>query len=94
MSMTLSLSSARPRLAPHVRLMFDRVRARYVLQTPETVTVLNGTGAAILQLCEGKETVDEIVATLRGRYDRVRADEVRSFVARLVTRGYLEPGGD
>ena len=35
----------RPRLAPHVRLTYDRARGRHVLLTPETVTVLNGTGA-------------------------------------------------
>jgi pyrroloquinoline quinone biosynthesis protein D len=74
--------------------MFDRVRERHVLQTPETVTVLNGTGAAILRLCEGNRTMDEIVRALSGRYDEVKAEDVRNFLARLVARGYLEPGSD
>ena len=63
--------TARPRLARHVRLTFDRTRDRHVLLTPEQVTVLNGTGAAILGLCDGRRTVAQIVFVLRGRYARV-----------------------
>ena len=76
----------RPRLAPHVRLTFDRARDQHVLLTPEAVTVLNGTGAAILGLCDGERTVTEIVAELRARYDRVEDDEVRLFLDRLAAR--------
>jgi pyrroloquinoline quinone biosynthesis protein D len=65
--------------------------------TPETVTVLNGTGAAILELCDGVRTVAEIVAELRGRYDRVpdaevQADEVRAFLTELLARRCVELG--
>jgi pyrroloquinoline quinone biosynthesis protein D len=88
---TQTASSAdRPLLAPHVRLTFDAVRERHVLLTPETVAVLNGTGVAILRLCDGTRTVAEIVAELRDRYDRVDADEVRSFLDRLTARHYVE----
>jgi pyrroloquinoline quinone biosynthesis protein D len=76
--------AARPRLAPHVRLTFDAARGQHVLLTPETVTVLNATGAAILGLCDGERTVAEIVTELRGRYDRVDGEEVRLFLARLA----------
>jgi pyrroloquinoline quinone biosynthesis protein D len=82
----------RPRLAPHVRLTFDPARERHVLLTPEAVSVLNGTGAAILALCDGKRTVAEIGAELRGRYQRVDDDEVRLFLDRLAARRYLEGG--
>jgi len=76
----------RPRLAPHVRLTYDRARDRHVLLTPETITVLNGTGASILGLCDGRRTVAEIAAALRGEYDRVDEDEIRTFLDRLTTR--------
>ena len=82
----------RPRLAPHVRLRYDRARGQHVLLTPEAVTVLNRTGAAVLELCDGQRTVAEIAAELRGRYDRVQDDEVRLFVDRLAARRCLEPG--
>jgi pyrroloquinoline quinone biosynthesis protein D len=63
-----------------------------VLLTPEAVSVLNGTGVAILRLCDGRRTVAEIVAELRNRYDRVVEDEVRTFLDRLVARRCVEVG--
>jgi pyrroloquinoline quinone biosynthesis protein D len=80
----------RPRLAPHLRLEFDPVRGRYVLLGPETVSVLNGTGAAIVRRCDGRRTVAEIVAELRERYQRVVEDEVRHFLVRLADGRFLE----
>lgn len=82
--------SAVPRLAPHVRLRFDPARERHVLLTPETVTVLNDSGAAILGLCDGTRTVAEIVAELRDRYARVDDAEVRVFLTRLADRRCVE----
>ena len=82
--------AGRPRLAPHVRLTFAPARQCYVVLTPETVTILSGTGAAILELCDGKRTVAEIVATLRDRYDRVPDEEVLLFLADLVARRRVE----
>ena len=82
----------RPRLARHVRMGFDPARGRHVLLTPEAVTVLNRTGAAVLELCDGQRTVSEIVAELRGRYACVDDDEVRVFVDRLAARRCLETG--
>ena len=76
----------RPRLAPHVRLTYDRARGRHVPLTPETVTVLNGTGASIVGLCDGRRTVAEIAAELRGQYDRVDEAEIRTFLDRLTER--------
>ena len=84
--------AGRPRLARHVRLRFDPARGQHVLLTPEAVTVLNGTGAAVLELCDGQRTVTEILAELRGRYAHVDDDEVRRFVDRLAARRCLEPG--
>lgn len=82
--------TSRPRLAPYVRLTFDPARDRHVLLTPETVTVLNETGACILGLCDGRRTVAEIVAELRGRYDRVNGEEVWIFLDRLAARRCVE----
>jgi pyrroloquinoline quinone biosynthesis protein D len=85
-------AEARPRLARHVRLTFDPARDRHVLLTPEQVTVLNGTGAAILGLCDGRRTVAEIVTELGDRYDRVDEAEVRLFLAQLAARRCVEAG--
>ncbi len=88
---TQTVSGAdRPRLAPHVRLTFDPARERHVLLTPEAVTVLNGTAAAVLGLCDGERTVADIVAALHGRYDRVDGDEVLLLLDRLAARHRVE----
>ena len=79
-----------PRLARHVRLSFDRARQRHVLLLPETVVVLNGSGADILELCDGRRTVTEVVAELAVRYGSVPDDEVRRFLTRLVARRCVE----
>jgi pyrroloquinoline quinone biosynthesis protein D len=84
----------RPRLAPFVRLTFDPARKRHVLLSPETVVVLNPTGATILELCDGKRTVTEIVAELRGRYAHVVDEDVRRFLGRLLARRCMEVDHD
>ena len=80
----------RPRLARHVRLVFDPTRERHVLLSPETVVVLNATGTAVLELCDGERTVAAVLAQLRGRYARVVDEDVRGFLDRLVARRCVE----
>ena len=83
-------TSDRPRLARHVRLTFSPTRQQHLLMQPETVVVLHGSGAQILELCDGRRTVGEIVAELASRYRTVPDDEVRQFLSRLVARRYVE----
>ncbi len=88
--MQIADSAVRPRLAPHVRLAYDQTRQQHVLLTPETVTLLNGSGAAILELCDGVRTLAEILAELGGRYDRVADSEVLAFLNGLLARRCVE----
>jgi pyrroloquinoline quinone biosynthesis protein D len=88
--MGMNDGTGRPRLAPHARLSFDPARQRHVLLTPEAVSVLNGTGACILGLCDGQRTVADIVAELHGHYDHVAEEEVRNFLDRLVASRCLQ----
>ena len=82
--------SGRPRLARHVRLSFDRTRQRPILLLPETVVVLNDTGAAILERCDGQHTVAEIEESLGTRFRTVPDGEVDRFLAGLVARRCVE----
>jgi pyrroloquinoline quinone biosynthesis protein D len=81
--------TARPRLGPHLRLRFDRSRGKHVLLGPESVIVLNGTGADVVGLCDGSRTVAGIVDELRARYQRPVDDEVRDFLARMAARRHV-----
>jgi pyrroloquinoline quinone biosynthesis protein D len=79
--MTESLLS-KPQLATGVRLRWDGVRERHVLLYPEGALVLNGTAADVLELCDGRRTIDEIAQELSPRY---QGADVRDDVERLVT---------
>jgi pyrroloquinoline quinone biosynthesis protein D len=81
--------TSRPRLGPHLRLRFDRSRGRHVLLGPESVIVLNTTGADVVRLCDGSRTVAQIVDELRARYERPVDDEVRGFLARMAARRHV-----
>jgi pyrroloquinoline quinone biosynthesis protein D len=81
--------TARPRLGPHLRLRFDRSRGKHVLLGPESVIVLNRTGADVVGLCDGSGTVAEIVDELSARYQRPVDDEVRDFLARMAARRHV-----
>ena len=89
-AMELTDEDARPRLAPHVRLTFNAARGEYALLSPETIWVINATGAAIVELCDAQRTIAEISVELRGRYDQVAESDVRRFVANLVTKHGME----
>ena len=82
--------AAVPRLGRGVRMRYDKARDRHVLLLPETVVVLNTTGTAILELCDGSRTVAEIVAELRERYGDVPSEQVHAYLGRLVERRHVE----
>lgn len=86
--------SARPRLAPALRLTFDEVRQQHVLLGPESVLALNPTGAAILKLCDGHRDVTAIVAELRDRFTGVEPGEVRVFLNHLAAKRCVEAEND
>jgi len=86
--------SGRPTVARYVKMRWDRSRERHVLLGPETVVVLNPTGADILGLCDGHRTVADIVDELGRRYDRVVDDEVSRFLEKLVDRRWVEIADD
>jgi pyrroloquinoline quinone biosynthesis protein D len=83
-------TTGRPRFGRGVRMRFDRTRGKHVLVLPETVVVLNATGAAILELCDGQRTVADIVAALREQYGEVPDEQVVAYISKLAERRHLE----
>jgi pyrroloquinoline quinone biosynthesis protein D len=79
-------SAAVPVLWRLARLDFDSVRQRHVLLYPEGTVLLNETSAAILGLCDGHRTVDEITRVLQERYGGVVAADVTEFLSQLAER--------
>jgi pyrroloquinoline quinone biosynthesis protein D len=80
----------RPRLAIGARLQYDEVREEHVLLVPEGAVRLNPTAAAVLELCDGERSVDEIVSTLSARYEGADVrDDVQALVNGLSQRGLV-----
>jgi pyrroloquinoline quinone biosynthesis protein D len=79
-----------PRVAAKARLQWDGVRNRHILLYPEGLVALNPTAAEILGLCDGRRTVDEIVAALSGKYESqdITAD-VQELLAGLAAKGLV-----
>ncbi|SFO95286.1 pyrroloquinoline quinone biosynthesis protein D [Amycolatopsis arida] len=84
------MTGNRPRLRRGVRLTYDETRSTHVILYPEGVLVPNATAAAVLRLCDGESTVDEIGAELSRRYSGVRPADVRDVLARLADRRVVE----
>ena len=86
-------ADARPRLAPKVRLRWDRKDERYMLLYPERGLVLNGTAAQVVKLCTGEHTVAAILARLAEQYADQPAEaierEVLTFLHAMVDRGLI-----
>ena len=68
------------------RMDFDPVRQRHVLLYPEGTVLLNETGAAILQLCDGQRSVAEIAAVLQERYGSDVTADVITYLSGLAER--------
>ena len=83
---------SRPRLWRLARLDFDPVRQRHVLLYPEGAVLLNDTGAAILELCNGDRSVDDIVAILNQRYQADVQADVTEYLDLMVQRELIRVG--
>ena len=68
------------------RMDFDPVRQRHVLLYPEGTVLLNETGAAILQLCDGRRSVAEIAGVLQERYGSDVTADVIAYLSGLAER--------
>jgi pyrroloquinoline quinone biosynthesis protein D len=82
--------SGKPRLRKGVRLTFDKTRDTHVLLFPEGVLVPNATAAAVLSLCDGESTVDEIAVALGTRFSGVRPQDVTDVLTRFAERRVVE----
>jgi pyrroloquinoline quinone biosynthesis protein D len=84
----------RPRLASRARLKFDSVANQEMLLFPEAALLLNETGAAIVRLCDGARSIDQIVDGLAEKFRAIDRDtlrlEVEKFLESIRARGLLQ----
>ncbi len=87
------LQSAKPRLAPKARLQIDKVSGEPVLLYPEGVVLLNTTGEAIIQLCDGTRAFSEILACLSVTYHTPAEqleDDLSEYILKLHEQNLVE----
>ena len=81
-----------PKLWRMARLQFDPVRQRPVLLYPEGAVLLNDTGAAILELCNGSHTVRQVVSILTERYGADVSADVTEYLKLMAERELIRAG--
>ena len=80
----------RPRLADGTRLQYDDVREEHLLLVPEGAVRLNETAAQVLELCDGRRSLEEIATTLSQRYSGADVtDDVRELLGGMGARGLV-----
>ncbi|MBZ9733654.1 MULTISPECIES: pyrroloquinoline quinone biosynthesis peptide chaperone PqqD [unclassified Mesorhizobium] len=78
----MSLRSA-PSLPRHVRIQYDPVRQAFAVLSPEKVFWPNEISLDILRRCDGRSTVERIIADLAADYDADPEDVAADVIAFL-----------
>ena len=83
----------RPNLPAYLKLRHDAGRGRWVLLAPERILTPDETAVAVLKLCDGKRSVEEITEALAKDYaapvDVIRKD-VLELLQGLADKGYIK----
>ncbi|MFO0665203.1 MAG: pyrroloquinoline quinone biosynthesis protein PqqE [Polyangiaceae bacterium] len=90
--MTSVEQSARPRLAPKVRLWWDEKSRKYVLVYPERALVLNEVAAFIVSRCDGTSTANDIARALSEEFEGApddTPDVVMKLLGEFAARGLV-----
>jgi pyrroloquinoline quinone biosynthesis protein D len=70
----------RPRISARARLQKDPVSGKPVLLYPEGVLILNNTGHAIISLCDGTASIEQIASTLARRFQNASVPQMVSDI--------------
>ena len=79
--------SSRPRLAVGCRLN-EKGQPSRVLHMPERALRLNGPSLEIIERCDGKRTVQEIIAELQKLYSKAEPQKVEEDILGYLGRLY------
>ncbi len=87
----MSIPAVHPRMSALYRLQFEPTQDSWVLLYPEGMVRLNVPAAEILQRCDGRRTVEEIVAELEIAFAQTPLhDDVVAFLGQALQRGWLQ----
>jgi pyrroloquinoline quinone biosynthesis protein D len=79
------------RLRKPARIKYDEARQMDLLLLPERVVNLNPTAGAILWLCDGSRTIDQIIEELEMRFNQSNLEaDILEFLLQAVDKGWVE----
>lgn len=82
---------AMPRLAQGYRFQWEEAQQNHILLYPEGMVQLSDTAASVLSLCDGKRTVQAIVAELEEAYETEGLDkDVTQFLEEAQAQGWIK----
>ena len=84
-----------PHLITGARLRYDDVREEHLLLIPEGAVRLNPTAYAVLELCDGARSRQQITDALSAQYGGADvSDDVAELLDALTDRGLVIDGTD
>jgi pyrroloquinoline quinone biosynthesis protein D len=80
---TIITAGSKPALPRHVKLRRDEARDRWTILAPERVFSPDAIAVAVLQLCDGARTTEDIADELARTYNAPKAQILADVVAML-----------
>ena len=75
--------SSRPALPPHIKLRHDAGRGKWLVLAPERIFEPDDIAVAVLKLCDGARSVDDIAGELAKEYNAPKQEIIADIVAML-----------
>ena len=72
-----------------VRLHWSEVRQQHWLLFPEGAIALNANAIAILTLCNGDLSFNDLVTKLEKQFSNVKQSDIQDFLSQMMQRGLL-----
>ena len=80
-------------LSSTYRLQWEEAQNMFVLLYPEGLIELNQSSAEILQLCDGKSNLSDIVRILEKKFDtRGLENDIKHFLNTALDNGWISQG--
>jgi pyrroloquinoline quinone biosynthesis protein D len=73
-----------PRLAPHMKLRFDKARDTWTIQAPERSFMLDPVAHAVVSRCDGIATVGGVVEDLCRNFPDAPPDVIKADVIKMI----------
>lgn len=86
-------TGSRPALPRHIKLRHDAGRDRWVILAPERILTPDQIAVEVLQLCDGKRTINDIAERLAVDYNApvdAIAGDIVSLLQDMADKGYIK----